>query len=73
MKTCPFCEEKDFDYWGLKYHLLEGHCKAFNETEKEPPWHREKNFPKSWKEHPQPREYNFEKSWEEELYGKEGE
>jgi len=29
---CPFCIEGDFDYVGLKHHLLAGHCEDFNST-----------------------------------------
>jgi hypothetical protein len=27
---CPFCNEDDFDDLGLKSHLLNGDCEAFN-------------------------------------------
>jgi len=27
---CPFCKENDFDFIGLKNHLLSGHCEDFN-------------------------------------------
>ncbi len=27
---CPFCEEGDFDFFGLKVHLLNGWCDKFN-------------------------------------------
>ncbi len=30
LKTCPFCGEKNFDLPGLKSHLLNGDCEAFN-------------------------------------------
>lgn len=32
MLNCPFCWEDDFDAVGLKWHLLQGHCKEFNQT-----------------------------------------
>ncbi len=28
--SCPFCNENDFDFIGLKIHLLNGWCDAFN-------------------------------------------
>lgn len=31
---CPFCDESDFDKIGLKSHLLNGHCEAFDKTER---------------------------------------
>lgn len=31
--TCPFCKEDDFDAIGLKLHLREGGCDAYNDTE----------------------------------------
>lgn len=30
MITCPFCSEDDFDLIGLKIHLINGHCNAYN-------------------------------------------
>lgn len=30
---CPFCGEDDFDKIGLKYHLQNGNCEIYNETE----------------------------------------
>ena len=33
--TCPFCGEGDFDLYGLKIHLLNGWCEAFNNTEED--------------------------------------
>lgn len=30
--TCPFCNETDFDFIGLKLHIVNGHCDKFNET-----------------------------------------
>ena len=32
-KICPFCDEKDFDLIGLKWHLMSGGCDKFNKTE----------------------------------------
>ena len=26
---CPFCGDNDFDSWGLRLHLLRGHCEVF--------------------------------------------
>ncbi len=31
--TCPFCDETDFDLVGLKSHLVNGDCEAFNKIE----------------------------------------
>jgi len=31
--ACPFCREDDFDLIGLKFHLLQGHCPEFENTE----------------------------------------
>lgn len=28
--SCPWCHEADFDLIGLKGHLLNGHCEAFD-------------------------------------------
>jgi hypothetical protein len=30
---CPFCNEPDYDFRGLKRHLLAGECDAFNDVE----------------------------------------
>lgn len=30
--TCPFCNEKDFDLIGLKFHLTQEHCEIFETT-----------------------------------------
>ena len=31
--ACPFCKEEDFDAIGLKLHLREGGCSAYNDIE----------------------------------------
>jgi len=34
--SCPFCQEPDFDKIGLKYHLSNGYCDVYEETENLP-------------------------------------
>lgn len=29
---CPFCKEDNFDFIGLKSHLVNGDCEIFNRT-----------------------------------------
>lgn len=28
---CPFCDEDDFDLYGLKLHLTKGYCDYYND------------------------------------------
>jgi hypothetical protein len=30
LAPCPWCKDKDFDEVGLKLHVINGHCDAFN-------------------------------------------
>ena len=32
LRSCPFCDEDDFDLIGLKHHLRSGHCEVFGNT-----------------------------------------
>lgn len=34
MFTCPFCDEKDFDLWGLQYHL-QNYCEVFGSVDEQ--------------------------------------